>query len=145
MRFTTPFAFMACLLFFAATAVAQEAVMSADEAAEKAAKGEVMIIDVRSPQEWAETGVPAGAKRVTIHNPEGVRAFVEEVVKITDGDTSQPIAFICAAGVRSSYAQQLVEDAGYENVVNIREGMMGSSDGPGWLAKGLPTDDCGAC
>ena len=66
-------------------------------------------------------------------------------MEVTGGDLSQPIAFICAAGVRSSYAQQLVERAGYTDVVNIREGMMGSPDGAGWLAKGLPVEPCGSC
>ena len=84
-------------------ALAQET-MTADEAAALAASGEVLIIDVRSPQEWAETGVPAGAQRVTIHNPDGIQAFVAEVMEVTGGDMDQPIAFICAAGVRSTAA-----------------------------------------
>lgn len=143
MSATKAFAAALLLIFASLPAFAQE-VMTADEAAEKAASGEVLIIDVRSPQEWAETGVPQGAERVTIHNPDGVQAFVAEVLEVTGGDRDRPIAFICAAGVRSSYAQQLAREAGYTNVVNIREGMMGSADGKGWLAKGLPTESCGS-
>jgi hypothetical protein len=38
-----------------------------------------------------------------------------------------------------------LNEAGYTQVFNIREGMLGNTDGPGWLARGLPTDDCSGC
>ena len=132
------------LMLISFPAFSQE-IMTADQAAEQAATGAVLIIDVRSPQEWAQTGVPEGAERITIHNPDGIKAFVAEVIEATGGDMDRPIAFICATGVRSSYAQQLAKQAGYTSVANIREGMMGSADGEGWLAKGLPTESCGSC
>jgi len=52
--------------------VAQEAgsqVMTAEQAMQLAAAGEIVVIDVRSPQEWQQTGVPAGAQLVTILSP----------------------------------------------------------------------------
>lgn len=132
------------LLMSQQLAAAQD-VLSPEAAYERTSQGELLLIDVRSPEEWRKTGIPAGAKTVTIHNPDGIAAFMREVVNAAQGDKSRPIAFICAAGVRSSYAQKLAEDAGFRSVANVREGMMGSNDGPGWLAKRLPTENCGSC
>jgi len=55
------------------------------------------------------------------------------------------VALICAAGVRSSVARVLLEAEGFEHVLDIGEGMLGSGNGPGWLARGLPVEDCGDC
>jgi len=60
-------------------------------------------------------------------------------------DRDRPIALICARGNRSTVASSALTQAGYTHVYNIREGMFGSPDGPGWLARGLPTDPCSAC
>ena len=116
--------------------------MPADEAAALAAEGELTIIDVRSPREWRDTGVPEGAKTVTIHHPGGVEGFLEEVTEAVGGDKERPIAFICAAGGRSSAAQKLAREAGFTEVADIEEGMLGSGSGPGWIGRGLPTEPC---
>ena len=121
------------------------AVLRADEALRLAQAGEIVLVDVRSPQEWRQTGVPAGARRVTIHNADGLVGFLNAMRRELDGEFDRPIAVICAQGNRSSVAQSALSEAGYSQVFNIREGMLGSADGPGWLSRGLPTDDCGAC
>ena len=41
--------------------------------------------------------------------------------------------------------QKVLTDAGFTNVVHIKEGMAGSGAGPGWLARGLPTESCKTC
>ncbi len=38
-------------------------VISADDALRLAESGQVVLVDVRSPQEWRQTGVPSGARR----------------------------------------------------------------------------------
>jgi rhodanese-related sulfurtransferase len=38
-----------------------------------------------------------------------------------------------------------LREAGFTQVYNIKEGMMGSSAGPGWIARGLPLEACGGC
>jgi rhodanese-related sulfurtransferase len=50
------------------------------------------------------------------------------------------VALICARGNRSIRAQQALRDAGFKRVLNIREGMLGSSYGRGWLKRGLPLE-----
>ena len=126
-------------------AVAQEQgnrVLTAEQAMRLAAAGDIVVVDVRSPQEWRQTGVPAGAHRVTIHQPDGLIGFLNAMDKSLGDDRSRPIALICARGNRSAVASSALAQAGYTQVYNIREGMFGSPDGPGWLARGLPTKPC---
>lgn len=120
-------------------------VIAADQAMQLAAAGEIVVVDVRSPQEWQQTGVPAGARLVTIHQPDGLIGFIAAMGDALGEDRSRPVALICARGNRSSVASSALAQAGYTQVYNIREGMLGSPDGPGWLARGLPTDPCGTC
>ena len=136
----------------AAPAVAQVAaqetageLIAADQAMRLAMSGEIVVVDVRSPQEWQQTGVPAGARLVTIHQPDGLIGFIDAMGDALGGDRDRPIALICARGNRSSVASSALAEAGYTQVYNIREGMFGSPDGPGWLARGLPTDPCNTC
>ena len=120
-------------------------VIAADQAMQLAAAGEIVVVDVRSPQEWRQTGVPAGARLVTIHQPDGLIGFIAAMGDALGEDRSRPVALICARGNRSSVASSALAQAGYTQVYNIREGMLGSPDGPGWLARGLPTNPCGTC
>jgi len=136
----------------AAPAVAQETaqeaageLIAADQAMRLAMSGEIVVVDVRSPQEWQQTGVPAGARLVTIHQPDGLIGFIDAMGDTLGEDRDRPIALICARGNRSSVASSALAQAGYTQVYNIREGMLGSPDGPGWLARGLPTDPCSTC
>ena len=100
---------------------------------------------MRSPREWRQTGVAKGARRVTIHDPGGLPGFVEAVKAALAGDLKSPIAVICATGNRSTLAQRLLAKAGFTRVLNIKEGMLGGPNGPGWLTRGLPVESCSAC
>ena len=126
-------------------AAGEGGVIAADAAAERAQAGEILLIDVRSPTEWRQTGVPEGARRVTIHDPGGLPGFVEAVKVAVGGEFGKPIAVICASGSRSTLAQRSLAKAGFTRVLNIKEGMLGGANGPGWLNRGLPVESCGAC
>ena len=119
--------------------------LSAVEAARRAKNGNIMVIDVRSPGEWRQTGTAQGAKRVTIHDPDGADGFLRHMVAAVDGDRSQPIALICARGNRSTRARDFLRRHGFTNVHNIVEGMLGNRADPGWIARGLPVDSCKQC
>ncbi len=108
--------------------------------------GEMTLIDVRSPAEWRATGVPRGAKTVTIHDPKGMAGFVKAVARALNGRKNEPVALICARGSRSSRAERALRAAGFTNIFNLREGMLGNPlDGPGWLRRKLPLEKCGNC
>ena len=136
---------MGTMALATATAAGEDGVIAADAAARRAAAGEILVIDVRSPQEWRQTGVAKGARQVTIHDPGGLPGFVEAVKVALGGDLKRPIAVICASGNRSTLAQRVLARAGFTRVLNIKEGMLGGPNGPGWLRRGLPVESCGAC
>jgi rhodanese-related sulfurtransferase len=125
--------------------MAGQSVISADEARRLTEGGSLTLIDVRSPTEWRQTGVPEGALAITIHDARGEAGFVEAVLAAVGGDRDRPIAVICASGVRSHRAQQWLADNGFRNVADVREGMLGRGDDPGWLDRGLPVEPCATC
>ena len=119
--------------------------ITAEQALERARAGGLTIIDIRRPDEWAETGLPEEAERATIRSPRGNRGFLARIAKITGGDKSTPIGLICARGVRSHHAAKLLRQRGFSNIYDINEGMLGNARGSGWLQQGLPTTTCADC
>ena len=109
------------------------------EAAEKAQAGEIALIDIRRPDEWAQTGIPQGGHPLDMRRDD----FIAALDQLVDGDRSKPVALICAQGVRSDRMSQRLTEAGFTNIIDVPEGMLGSSAGPGWLARGLPVDQAG--
>lgn len=121
-------------------------VLTAPEAAARAAAGTLALVDVRAPREWRETGIAKGAHPVSIHNPDGIKAFVADLARAVNGDRAAPIALICASGVRSLRAQRILLANGFTNIKNVPEGMLGRPGaGPGWLKRGLPVSPCPEC
>lgn len=122
----------------------ESGILTAPEASRMVAAGELILIDVRSRDEWRETGIPRGALAISIHDPRGRDGFLEKVGAAIGRDPGRPVATICAAGVRSYRTQAWLADAGYRQVLNVREGMLGrwrpfEPSQPGWLKRGLPT------
>ncbi len=109
-------------------------VLTAPQAFSQAASGKITLIDIRTPEEWAETGSGAGAKRLDMRRDD----FTTALDKLLGGDKSKPVALICARGVRSSRLSRALREGGYTNIIDVPEGMMGSYAGPGWLERGLP-------
>lgn len=107
--------------------------------------GRLTLIDIRRPEEWRETGVAAGALRINMAHPQGAAGFIAQVEAELRGNRNAPIGLIGRSASRSTRAQQMLIDAGFTHVYNIREGMVGSSAGPGWIARGLPVDSCRNC
>lgn len=111
-------------------------VISAPEAHEKAAKGEIVLVDIRTPQEWQQTGIPASAWAITM-NQDG-RQLVAALEKAMGGDKTRPLAIICRTGNRTTHLQGQLKQVGFTNVLNVAEGVAGSRYGKGWLNDGLP-------
>lgn len=84
----------------------------------------VLLYDVRRPEEWRQTGVVAGSRKLTFVddngrlNPEFLSRFASEVGK------DQPVILICRTGSRTDkLARLLVEKMGYTQVYNVRDGI----------------------
>lgn len=132
-------------LALADTPFAGEPSLSAPDALVRSRNGALTVIDVRSPAEWRQTGIAAGAKPISMHDPEGMKGFYKNVLEAVGGDKDAPIAMICARGNRSRYTQAFLRERGFTQVFDISEGMLGREAAPGWLARKLPLDTCRNC
>jgi len=124
------------LLAAAGQVFAANAIISAEQALEQSQAGDVLLIDIRTPAEWGQTGIAVTAKPLTMHQKPA--DFFSKLDKLTKGDKAKPVALICATGGRSEWLSKQLEKAGYTNVIDVSEGMMGNKRGPGWLKRGLP-------
>jgi rhodanese-related sulfurtransferase len=90
--------------------------------------GPIDLIDVRSPEEFADLRA-AGARNMPLDalNP---AAIVAQRIAPPDA----PLYFICAVGARSEWACRLMQAAGVENVVNVEGGTQA------WYLSGLPVE-----
>jgi rhodanese-related sulfurtransferase len=115
-------------------AQAGEPIISAQEASRQSNSGELLMIDVRSPGEWRQTGVPVSASAITIHDPAGMTSFIDnvmEAMEAVDGNKNARIALICARGNRSRRTQQFLSQRGFTQVLDVSEGMLGRNAAPG--------------
>ncbi|MEM7633808.1 MAG: rhodanese-like domain-containing protein [Pseudomonadota bacterium] len=116
---------------------AASGIMSAPDAMAAATRGEVVLVDIRTRGEWKQSGLAQPALAISMHEA----GFVRNLAKALGGDRSRPLALICAVGGRSAHMQRILATAGFTNVIDVSEGMFGSSAGPGWLKRGLPVKD----
>lgn len=86
-------------------------------------ENDVYLIDVRTPQEFA-TGHVARARLLPLQT---LAQRLDEVPR------DQTVVCICQSGRRSRAACEMLLEAGFDNVVNMRGGMMA------WQMGGLPT------
>lgn len=94
----------------------------------------VTLIDIRRPDEWRQTGVVAGSKRLTFVDANGrvTPGFLDTLQREVPKD--QPVALICRTGNRTDVlARHMVERLGYTSVFNVRDGITE------WIRAGLPT------
>ena len=111
--------------------------MAADSAWALMSRDSLLVVDVRTGREWRATGLPEKAMGISLAGG-GVTSFVDTVLEAVDGDRSRPVAMICASGVRSARAADILRQHGFVEVYDIAEGMMGNGHGPGWIERGLP-------
>ncbi|MDC0660304.1 rhodanese-like domain-containing protein [Leisingera sp. SS27] len=108
--------------------------LSAAEAYGQAQAGEILLVDVRTPQEWRASGVPVGSHQIDMRRED----FIAALQQVAGPDRSVPVALICARGVRSARMTLALTEAGFTHVIDVPEGMLGSAAGPGWIAGNLP-------
>lgn len=108
--------------------------LSAAEAFAAAREGGIILVDIRTPQEWRASGVPVGSHQIDMRRED----FIAALQAVAGPDRAAPVALICARGVRSARMTLALAEAGFNNVIDVPEGMLGSAAGPGWIAGNLP-------
>ncbi|MGI9354454.1 MAG: rhodanese-like domain-containing protein [Rhizobiaceae bacterium] len=99
-----------------------------------AQRGDILLIDIRRPDEWVGAGSGEGAHRLDMRRED----FMQELAKLVSTREDVPVALICARGVRSAWLANRLKAAGFTRIIDVPEGMLGSTAGPGWLKRGLP-------
>lgn len=123
-------------MFYAALSEGVDEELDVATAHAMASRGDILLIDIRRPDEWAATGSPASGQRLDMRRDD----FTDALLELTGGDTDARVALICMRGVRSSRLTNRLTEAGFTNIINVPEGMLGSGAGPGWIHEGLPLD-----
>jgi rhodanese-related sulfurtransferase len=109
---------------------------------------EALFIDVRSEIEYFFVGHPSGAEHISWSdgpdweiNPD----FAHEVRRLAGDGLDRPVVLICRSGHRSVEAGQVLEAAGFTEVINVLYGFEGERDENyhrntrnGWRVDGLP-------
>ena len=82
-------------------------------------RDDLLLVDIRRPEEWQETGVVEGALLVTYS---GAQSFLDAVMpSLKDG---QKIALICRSGNRTSRAAQQIGQIVETAVIDVQGGML---------------------
>ena len=84
------------------------------EAAKKLIAAGAVVLDVRTPDEFAGGHVPS-ATNIPVDQ---VTQRLAEVDKLVGADKTKPVVVYCAAGSRAAKAKVQLEAAGYTQVVN---------------------------
>jgi sulfur-carrier protein adenylyltransferase/sulfurtransferase len=84
------------------------------------------IVDVRERDEWDEGHLPGA-----IHIPRG---FLESRIEQAVPDRSKPVLLYCAAGNRSAFAAETLNELGYEHAFSLAGGYTD------WKRNGYPTE-----
>ncbi len=85
----------------------------------------VTLIDIRLPEEWAQTGTVASSHRITLFRENGSVApdFLAKVQQVAA--TDKPVALICRTGNRTRAGADMLAQVGYKEVYNVTHGIMG--------------------
>lgn len=84
------------------------------DAARKLISEGAVVIDVRTPDEYAQEHLPS-AVNIPVQD---FSARINEVAKLVASDKARPIVVYCAAGSRAAKAKGQLDAAGYSHVVN---------------------------
>ncbi len=112
--------------------------LTVQDAHRLSSQGEILLIDIRSVQEWEQTGIAPQAVTISMHQKGGLYQLEKQLIKLLNGDKSRPIALICAGGVRSEKVQRYLKKQGFSQVSDVPEGMIGGWFTEGWIEQGLP-------
>ena len=92
----------------------------------------VPVIDVRTADEWDQTGIIEGSHLMTFFDEQGnydVQTWLQTLQTIAQ--SNQPVALICATGGRTKAVSAFLNtQAGYEQVYNVDEGIFS------WIKEG---------
>ena len=121
--------------FVAAPAATAETTLTPAQALAGMEAGSLILIDVRRPEEWQETGVAKGAWPLDMTH----KQFGARLMAVLERNPGQQVAIICRTGNRTGYLMKVLAENKIEGVSDVTAGMAGGPRGKGWIPSGLPT------
>ena len=85
----------------------------------------IKIIDIRTPAEWAQTGIVKGSYPIMFFNDKGEAkpdAFLVQLNKVVK--KNEKFAIICRTGSRTAAIAPFLSDEKDYNVINLQGGIM---------------------
>jgi rhodanese-related sulfurtransferase len=103
-----------------------------------------LLVDVRTPEEWATIGIPKLVKNNLVFLTWRLlpdmsinKEFRTRFISLIQGKMYF-VLFLCRSGVRSLEALSFAMNIGYVNCYNIYDGFEGSGNNNGWKYNNLP-------
>lgn len=109
------------LLGLGSAALAQQHYVAQPSAGELQ-EADVLLVDIRRPEEWKQTGVLPNAHLLTYEHFDTPEAFLDALAPQLDG---RPVALICRTGNRTSIAARALADRLEQPVIDIQGGITG--------------------
>jgi rhodanese-related sulfurtransferase len=84
----------------------------------------IKIIDIRTKQEWKQTGVIKGSKLITFFDKQGrydPNNFIQQLLNVLDNN-KEKFAIICRSGNRTGMIYPWLKKIGF-NVINLKGGI----------------------
>lgn len=108
--------------------------LTAEQVAEEIAGGDVLVVDIREPEERRTNGAIAGS----VSAPRGMLEFYADPTSAYHKDGFDPdrrVILHCASGGRSALAVKSLQELGYSNIAHLDKGFNG------WKEQGQPVED----
>ena len=103
---------------------------------EKLQKEGLPVIDIRTEQEWKDTGIIEGASKITFFNDKGQPLLADWFFEVGHllKDKKTPFIIYCAHASRSKSLGEGLVNMGFENVYELKDGIEN-----GWIKAGKKT------
>lgn len=86
---------------------------------------DMVVVDIRTPGEWMQTGVVPGCKTIMFFDDRGgydAEGFLKQIDEL--GGKEANIGLICRTGSRTAQVANFMQQQGYVNTKNLVGGVM---------------------
>ena len=101
------------------------ATITNEEASQKLIDSNIPIVDIRTPEEWKETGLLKRSIPIMLFDEKGnynLQVFLDQLNKAVD--TTKPFAIICRTGSRTKLLASFLSNKLNYDVINIKSGIL---------------------
>jgi len=99
--------------------LAAQQILAAAPSAEEIERAPILLVDIRQPQEWVQTGVLPNALLIPFDDPSSFLQALEPHL-----EPGRPVALICRSGNRTGQAAQRIAGALQVPVIDLQGGML---------------------